>query len=119
MPSRPGEFHPEPLTDPNLWATDKANCVQILRLGAGMPPRASAFRDEAVRKSSAFPADLFETAIACQNIVRPGLPEIVSVTEFRDVFGVALTNMISGGDAADELKKATAAFRPVFEKEQA
>jgi multiple sugar transport system substrate-binding protein len=47
------------------------------------------------------------------------LPEIVSVTEFRDVFGVALTNMISGGDAADELKKATAAFRPVFEKEQA
>ena len=101
------------------WATDKANCADILRLGAGMPPRASAFRDETVRKSSAFPAEWFETAIACQNIVRPGLPEIVAVTEFRDVFGVALTNIISGGDPADELKKATSAFRPVFEKEQA
>ena len=101
------------------WATDKANCAEILRLGAGMPPRASAFRNEAVRKSSAFPAEWFETAIACQNIVRPGLPEIVAVTEFRDVFGVALTNMISGGDPADELKKASAAFKPVFEKEQA
>jgi multiple sugar transport system substrate-binding protein len=52
-------------------------------------------------------------------MVRPGLPEIVAVTEFRDVFGVALTNMISGGDPADELKKASAAFKPVFEKEQA
>ena len=101
------------------WATDKANCAEILRLGAGMPPRASAFRNEAVRKSSAFPAEWFETAIACQNIVRPGLPEIVAVTEFRDVFGVALTNMISGGDPADELRKASAAFKPVFEKEQA
>ena len=84
-----------------------------------MPPRASAFRDEAVRKASAFPTEWFETAIACQNMVRPGLPEIVAVTEFRDVFGVALTNMISGGDPADELKKASAAFKPVFEKEQA
>ena len=46
------------------------------------------------------------------------MPEIVAVTEFRDIFGVALTNMISGGDPADELKKATVTFKPVFEKEQ-
>src|SRR6185312_2696159 len=39
------------------WAADKANCAEILRLGAGMPPRASAFRDEAVRKASAFSAE--------------------------------------------------------------
>jgi len=49
--------------------------------------------------------------------VRPGLPEIVAVTEFRDVFGVALTNMISGADVASELQKATVAFKPTFDKE--
>ena len=38
------------------------------------------------------------------------------MTEFRDVFGVALTNMIGGADPADELKKATDTFRPVLEK---
>ena len=32
---------------------------------------------------------------------------IVPVTEFRDVFGIALTNMINGADPATELKKAT------------
>jgi multiple sugar transport system substrate-binding protein len=36
------------------------------------------------------------------------------VAEFRDVFGIALTNMISGADAASELRKATEAFKPVL-----
>ena len=43
---------------------------------------------------------------------------IIPVTEFRDVFGVALTNMISGADPAAELKKATEAFKPVLEKSE-
>jgi multiple sugar transport system substrate-binding protein len=72
-----------------------------------------------VRKTSAFPGEWFDTAIDCQKIVRPGLPEIVAVTEFRDVFGVALTNLISGGDAKAEMNKAMAAFKPVFDKELA
>ena len=29
------------------------------------------------------------------------------MTEFRDVFGIALTNMIGGADVATELRKAT------------
>jgi multiple sugar transport system substrate-binding protein len=49
---------------------------------------------------------------------RPGLPVIIPVTEFRDVFGVALTNMISGADPAAELKKATETFKPVLEKSE-
>ena len=100
------------------WSTNKALSAEVLRTGSGMPGRASPFSDPAVRTSSAFPAEWFETALACQKIVRPGLPEIVAVTEFRDVFGVALTNMISGADAATELKKAMVAFKPVFDKEQ-
>jgi len=42
----------------------------------------------------------------------------VPVTEFRDVFGVALTNMIGGSDVAAELKKATEAFAPVLAKSE-
>ena len=51
-------------------------------------------------------------------IGRPGLPQIIPVTEFRDIFGVALTNLLSGGDAKAELKKATEAFKPVLEKSE-
>jgi multiple sugar transport system substrate-binding protein len=47
-------------------------------------------------------------------IARSGLPEIVPVTEFRDVFGIALTNMIQGADPATELRKATQTFKPVL-----
>ena len=51
-------------------------------------------------------------------IAQPGLPVISPVTEFRDVFGVALTNMINGADPATELKKATAEFQPVLDKSE-
>ena len=40
------------------------------------------------------------------------------MTEFRDVIGIALTNLLSGGDAAAELKKATEQFKPVLEKSE-
>jgi multiple sugar transport system substrate-binding protein len=43
---------------------------------------------------------------------------IVPVTEFRDIFGVALTNMIGGADPRAELKKATELFKPVLEKSE-
>ena len=38
-------------------------------------------------------------------IAQPGLPVIGPVTEFRDMFGVALTNMINGADPATELAR--------------
>ena len=47
------------------------------------------------------------------------LPVIVPVTEFRDIMGVALTNVIGGADPAAEMKKATEEFRPILEKSEA
>ena len=52
------------------------------------------------------------------SIAEPGLPIIAPVTEFRDVFGIALTNMINGADPATELKKATVEFQPVLDKNE-
>jgi multiple sugar transport system substrate-binding protein len=46
----------------------------------------------------------------------PSLPQIVPVTEFRDIFGIALTNMITGGDPQQELEAATEEFRPILEQ---
>jgi multiple sugar transport system substrate-binding protein len=62
------------------------------------------------------PKEWLECMIETIKIARAGLPHIVAVTEFRDTYGVALTNMITGADPATELKKATDAFRPVLLK---
>jgi multiple sugar transport system substrate-binding protein len=38
------------------------------------------------------------------------------VTEFRDTFGIALSNRIGGADPKAELDKATNDFKPVLDK---
>jgi len=101
------------------WATSKEINKEQIRLGAGTPPRASVWQDEAVQKASPFPKEWFETSLACQKIGRPGLPEIVSVTEFRDVYGIALTNTLGGADVKTELVRANEAFKPILAKELA
>ena len=99
------------------WAASKEIGKEQIRVGAGTPPRASVWQDEAMQRASPFPKDYFETSIACQKIGRPGLPEIVAVTEFRDVYGIALTNTLTGGDVKAELTKANEAFKPILAKE--
>ena len=47
-----------------------------------------------------------------------GLPVIVPVTEFRDIFGIGPHQPLSGGDPAAELKKATEQFKPVLDKSE-
>jgi multiple sugar transport system substrate-binding protein len=64
------------------------------------------------------PKEWAEALVECGKIGRPLLPVIIPVTEFRDVFGIALTNMIAGADPAAELKKATAQFQPILEKSE-
>jgi multiple sugar transport system substrate-binding protein len=101
------------------WATGKQIQSEMLRTGSATPARASVYQDQAIMKGSAFPKEWFETALACLKMAKPGLPEIVGVTEFRDTIGVALTNIIGGADAATEMKKATDTFKPILAKELA
>ncbi len=97
------------------WAMNKRNQLRFLTSGAGAPARESPYRDEEAIRSSRFGRDFFSTLIESGRIARPGLPEIVPVTEFRDTLGAALTNTIGGADVATELKRATDAFRPILE----
>ena len=100
------------------WASNKANQTRMLQAAAGAPVRNSAYA--AAQQSSDFkaPKEWVECMLKSAAIAQPGLPIIAPVTEFRDVFGVALTNMINGADPASELKRATAEFQPVLDKSE-
>jgi multiple sugar transport system substrate-binding protein len=98
------------------WASNKANQTRMLQAAAGAPVRTSAYA--AAQSSADFksPKQWVECMLASAKIAQPGLPVIAAVTEFRDTFGIALTNMINGADPAAELRRATAEFQPVLDK---
>ena len=100
------------------WASNKANQTRVLQAAAGAPVRNSAYA--AAQSSSDFkaPKEWVECMLTSARIAQPGLPVIAPVTEFRDVFGIALTNMINGADPGSELKKATAEFQPILDKSE-
>jgi len=100
------------------WALGKQMQLRMLAAGAGVPARLSPFTNEEVISQSRFPREFFATLRASGRIARAGLPEILPVTEFRDVIGTALTNTIGGADPATELRAATAAFRPILERSE-
>ncbi len=101
-----------------LWATNKVNQLRVLQAGAAVPPRISVLNDPNRAEGSTMPTEYFDCLAGSGEIVRAGLPEIIPVTEFRDTFGIGLTNMIGGADPAEELKKATVDFMPVYEKSE-
>jgi multiple sugar transport system substrate-binding protein len=101
------------------WATSKLMCARNLQGGYGSPARKSAYNSPETVAHFGAQREFLDAMIDSAKIARPGLPEIVAVTEFRDILGIALTNIIGGADAATELKKATAQFQPILDKENA
>ncbi len=98
------------------WATGKPMLLNLVRAGGGASPRLSTYADSALVADSPFGKEWMATLLESAKIARLGLPEIIPVTEFRDTFGVALTDMIGGADTAAALRKATETFRPILEK---
>ncbi len=99
------------------WATGKAMQARQVAGGYGASGRASAF--EAAKKSTEakLNAEWLDAVVKSTDIAYPVLPDIVAGSEFRDVYGIALTNMLApGSNPAAELKKATEAFKPILEK---
>jgi multiple sugar transport system substrate-binding protein len=100
------------------WASNKANQTRMLQAAAGAPVRTSAYAAAQATGDFKAPKQWVECMLASAKIAQPGLPVIAPVTEFRDTFGIALTNMINGADPATELKKATVEFQPVLDKSE-
>ena len=98
------------------WATSKPMLLNLVKAGGGASPRLSTYADPGLTADSPFGKEWLATLLASAKIAQLGLPEIIPVTEFRDTFGVALTDMIGGADTAAALRKATETFRPILEK---
>ena len=100
------------------WASNKANQARMLQAAAGAPVHNSAYANPEALAALKVPKAWIDCMVESSRISQPGLPVIVPVTEFRDVFGVALTNMINGADPATEMKRATAEFQPILDKSE-
>lgn len=100
------------------WAVSHEMGARLLQAGAGVPFRQSILQDAEVRKGVTMPSTWVDAVVESGKISKLALPVIIPVTEFRDIYGVGLTNMIGGADPAAELKTATAQFEPVLAKSE-
>jgi multiple sugar transport system substrate-binding protein len=100
------------------WAVSRQIGTRMLQAGAGVPFRDSVLTDPEVRKGVTMPAAWVDAVAASGKISRLALPVIIPVTEFRDVFGIALSNMLSGADPAGELRSATTEFQPILARSE-
>ncbi|ARO33660.1 sugar ABC transporter substrate-binding protein (plasmid) [Rhizobium sp. NXC14] len=100
------------------WAISHDMGARLLQAGAGVPFRQSVLADAKVREGVKMPGSWLDAVAGSGKISQLALPVIIPVTEFRDIYGVGLTNMIGGADPETELKKATAQFEPVLAKSE-
>jgi multiple sugar transport system substrate-binding protein len=100
------------------WAISHEMGARLLQAGAGVPFRQSILEDQKVRDGVTMPAAWLDAVVGSGKISQLALPVIIPVTEFRDIYGVGLTNMIGGAEPEAELKKATAQFEPVLARSE-
>ena len=97
------------------WATTKKMCVRELLSGVGVG-RVSPWSDPEVKAKPKMPADWYTAYLDSLKIGRAGLPEIVDVTQYRDIFGVAIQKAIEGGNAATLVAQASKDFQDMLDK---
>ena len=100
------------------WAISHEMGARLLQAGAGVPFRQSILEDQKVREGVKMPGAWLDAVAGSAKVSQLALPVIIPVTEFRDIYGVALTNMIGGADPVAELKTATAQFEPVLARSE-
>src|SRR5437870_4469347 len=97
------------------WATSKQNMVRELMAGVGVG-RSSTWDSSEVKTKPKMPADWYQAYQASLKIGRQGLPEIVGVTEYRDIIGVAIQKAIEGAPAAQVLAQAQKDFQDLLNR---
>ena len=95
------------------WATNKTNAVHELMAGVGVG-RTSTWDSPEVKAKPKMPADWYQAYQASLKIGRQGLPEIVAVTEYRDIIGVAIQKAIEGAPAAQVAAQAQKEFQDML-----
>jgi multiple sugar transport system substrate-binding protein len=97
------------------WATSKQNAVRGLLAGSSAA-RTSAWSHPEVKAKARMPASWSQTYVDSMKIGRPALPEIVGVTEYRDIIGVAIQKAIEGAPSAQVLAQANREFQEMLDK---
>jgi multiple sugar transport system substrate-binding protein len=97
------------------WATSKQNMVRELMAGVGVG-RSSTWDSAEVKAKPKMPLDWYQAYQASLKIGRQGLPEIVGVTEYRDIIGVAIQKAIEGAPAAQVLAQAQKDFQDLLNR---
>ena len=97
------------------WATSKKNSIKEHLDGNGSV-RNSVWNDPVVKAKSKMPPEWSQSYQDSMKIGRLGLPEIVGVTEYRDIIGLAIQKAIEGAKSADVLAQAQKEFQEVLDK---
>ncbi len=98
------------------WASSRAVQLRMSIEGSMTGTRLSIYSDPEYLKTQTLPQDWIEAVKGSIASGRPQLPLIKDVTQFRDIFGIALTKMIEGGDPKVLLEGATKEFEPILKK---
>ena len=98
------------------WMMAKEQEIRALLNGA-IVLRSSPWQDPQVTSSPKLAKGWVDMVQQVPKYIKPLLPELVDVTQFRDIFGTAITNAITGGDPAQLLQAATVQFQPIFDKD--
>ena len=97
------------------WATSKQSAINEQLDGNGSV-RTSVWNDPEVKAKAKMPPEWSQAYQDSMKIGRLGLPEIVGVTEYRDIIGVAIQKAIEGAKSADVLAQAQKEFQEVLDK---
>lgn len=97
------------------WATTKQSAIRELLAGVGSG-RASVWNDPTVKAQAKMPPDWAQAYVESLKIGRLGLPEIVGVTEYRDIIGVAIQKAIEGQDSSAVLAQAQREFQDLLNR---
>ena len=97
------------------WASSRQSAIK--QLLAGVPSvRAAAWNAPEVKAKAKMPPDWDAAYLESLKIGREGLPEIVDVTQYRDIIGVAIQKAIEGGNSAQLVAQAHKEFQEVLDK---
>ncbi len=97
------------------WATNKKNFARELLAGVGVG-RVSPWSDPEVKAKPKMPADWYTAYLDSLKIGRAGLPEIIDVTQYRDIIGVAIQKAIEGAKSETVIAQAHKEFQELLAK---
>jgi multiple sugar transport system substrate-binding protein len=98
------------------WASSRPVMFNLMTQGAMIGTRTSIYQDPEFVKANSLPKGWIDAVAEALGNPIPQLPELRDVNQFRDIYGVALANIVEGADAKTELEQATREFEPIFQK---